>query len=104
MSEYIRPDRFTLLRFKEPTTGEMMEFAVNPKYDRIDYFEKLGAYIIKIYDDEIGLMAVHVDEDEAYRVKTATDIPIVDREFMLQSEHEAWVISQVNNLEQDYGE
>lgn len=100
--KFVRPDTFVALRFQ--VGGELREYAVTPKYDRIDHWPRLNAWAIKIYDDEDGLMSVYTYEDEALRVADVCELPVVPRDFMTESEHEAWITSQTNNLdEKDYG-
>ncbi len=93
--EFIRPDKFTTLVTK------MGEFAVNAKYDRIDFFPRFGAYILKVYDDESGLQSWHVSEKEAIKVFQHTDLPVCERDFMYQSEYEAYLTAQAELLSDD---
>ncbi len=97
MSEHIRPDTFSKI------VTAMGEFAVNAKYDRIDYFPRFGAYIIKVYDDE-GLQGWHVSEEEAVKVFQHTDLPVCERDFMYESEYENYLIAKAQMLDDEmYG-
>jgi len=92
MSEFIRPDIFTALSIGEET------YMVNAKYDRLDHFPEIGAWILKIYDDERGLLSAWVEEAEAQKIIKGTDLSVVTREFMYESEHRGWIEGQVANL------
>jgi len=98
--EYIRPDTFNALRFEHPKTGEMTEFVVNAKFDRVDFFPKLGAFILKAFTDD-GLVSLHLDEDNAMRVVGELELPLVWRDFMYKSEHENWITAQARALNDD---
>lgn len=93
MSEYVRPDDFFKLTLRHPN-GDADVYPVNGKYDRIDFFPKLGAYIIKIYDDEAGLVCYYTDEEQANKLHDEGDLPIVERDFMYESEHEGYLRAQ----------
>ena len=93
MSEYIRPDDFFKLTLRHPN-GDADVFPVNGKYDRIDFFPRLGAYIIKIYDDEAGLVCYYTDEEQARKLSEDGDLPMVERDFMYESEHEGYLRAQ----------
>jgi hypothetical protein len=83
----IRPDQFYQLN---PENGEHV-FSVNAKYDRVDHFPELGHWILKVYDDEDGLVGLHVDEATARAVIDYAELPVVERKFMYQSEYENYL-------------
>lgn len=94
MSEFVRPDEFTAINTGEAT------YVVNAKYDRVDYFPRLGHYVLKVYDDEAGLMSMHLSDDgSAERLIEEAELPIVERDWMYASEHESYVEAQAANLE-----
>jgi hypothetical protein len=74
---------------------------MNAKYDRVDTFPKIGAWIIKIYVDDVGLVGIHVGEQEALRVIRHTQVPLVERTFMYKSEHEHYLVAEARNLSDD---
>lgn len=88
--ERIRPDKFYQLN---PESGEE-PYNVNAKYDRIDHFSWLGHWILKVWDDEHGLVGLHVDEATAKQVIDYAELPVVERDFMYQSEYEAYLQAQ----------
>jgi len=96
MSDFILPDEFYQINIE----GWEHPVVVNAKYDRVDYFPRNGAWILKVYDDEVGLMAMHVDEATARRVAEFALLPIVERPTMFASEHEGYLIAQQNSLEE----
>ena len=95
MSEFnkrIVPDGFTSARI----SGE--EYILSPKYDRIDHWEALGAWALKIVDDEQGFVSYYMDEHNARKVAETAGLGINQRETMLESEHAVWVRFQSKNL------
>jgi len=96
MQDRVRPDTFKQLNVE----GSEQPLIVNAKYDRMDHFPAFGAWILKVYDDEVGLVSCHLDEATARQVVEFTEIPIVERDFMYESEHEAHLQGQERMLEQ----
>lgn len=79
--------------------GEIIEtYHVNAKYDRVDFYEPLGCYMLKLFDDEVGLMCVFVTEENAMRVVAEAELPLINREFIFKSEYEGYLQSQENLL------
>ena len=87
MSERIRPDTFYPLNID----GGDRQYVINAKYDRLDVFPWLGHYVLKVYDDEQGLVSMHLDKPTAQIVAYRTEIPIVEREFIYQSEYNGYL-------------
>lgn len=85
----IIPDEFYPLTVNMPN-GEKETYLLSPKYDRIDVFLELGHSAIKIYDDEIGLITLHTDCEDALRVHKNAGIPLVIRENITQTEYEGY--------------
>lgn len=98
MSEYVIKDEFTKLTV---TDGDAEPFGllVNAKYDRVDHFAKLGAWMLKIFDDELGFVTMVVDEETALTTAEHAELPVVERETMFESEHEAWIKAESKRLE-----
>ncbi len=98
MTDFVRPDEFSRINVE----GSNQFFTVNAKYDRMDYFPRIGAWILKVYDDEHGLVSCHLDEATAKAVVDFTEIPVVERPFMYQSEHEAYLTAQAKMLDDEW--
>ena len=90
MSERIRPDTFYPLNID----GGDRQYVINAKYDRLDVFPWLGHYVLKVYDDEQGLVSMHIDEATAKSIIDYTEIPLVEREFIYQSEYDGFLEAQ----------
>ena len=60
----IKPDEFYPIQIE----GWEREVLVNAKYDRVDLWKDVGQFVLKIYDDEVGLMTLFVDDETAQRV------------------------------------
>ena len=88
--ERIRPDKFYQLN---PEAGGE-PYLINAKYDRIDHFGWLGHWIIKVWDDEKGLVGLHVDEAAARQVVEYAELPVVERDFMYKSEYDNYLLAQ----------
>ena len=95
MSE-VRPDEFYPLNIENTDRG----YIVNAKYDRIDSFSWLGHYILKVFDDEQGLVSMHVSEDTARAIIEYSEIPLVEREFIYQSEYDGYLESQQRAMDE----
>ena len=91
--EEVRPDEFYPLTINDGET-----YIVNAKYDRIDYIPRLGAWMLKIYDDEVGLITMHLGETEAMKVADVTELPVVPRDWIYESEYDGWIDAQASLL------
>lgn len=96
----IRIDQF--FEIKLMYKGEEHNFAISPKWDRIDVYRPLGVWILKMYDDEAGLIQGTIDEDTANKIIKDTGLPLVERDFIYQSEHELWIKGMANLLDDLY--
>lgn len=85
----IRKDTF----YEVPLVGgdEEETFIINAKYDRMDHYRPLGIWMLKILDDELGLVTAIMEEDKARALASEAQLPIVEREFLFESEHEAYL-------------
>lgn len=92
----IRPDDLYPVRM-EQDGAEALEVGVNAKYDRVDFYRPLGIWMLKFYSDD-GLMSIYTDEHNARRVAEAAELPIVERPFIFNSEHEGWIKAETGKL------
>lgn len=83
---------------------EEHEFVVNAKYDRIDHYKPLGIWILKVLDDEQGLVQAVMEEAQARKLAEWAMLPIVEREFLFESEHELYLDAIASRLDQIFGE
>lgn len=79
-------------------------FVVNAKYDRIDHFKPLGIWILKMLDDKEGLVQAVMQEEQARKLAEWAMLPIVEREFLFESEHEMYLDAIAERLDQIFGE
>jgi hypothetical protein len=73
---------------------------VNAKYDRIDHFPELGHWILKVFDDEKGLMGLHIDEATALSVVEFAELPIIERKFIYQSEYDGYLLATQSMMDE----
>jgi hypothetical protein len=93
----IRKDEFTPVNLNYD--GEEVErVPVNSKFDRVDFYRPLGLWMLKFYSDENGLMTIYTDEENALRVVAEAELPLVEREFIFESEHEGFLTAQSSLL------
>ena len=97
MSEQIKPDEFYQINIE----GWDTPVVVNAKYDRIDYWKPVGQWVLKVYDDELGLMTMFVDEDTAMRVQEFAELPVVERETIFESEFDGYCRMQSQDLDDE---
>ena len=74
-------------------------FIVNAKYDRVDHYAPLGIWILKMLDDKEGLVQAVMDETQARKLAEWAMLPIVEREFLFESEHEMYVNAIASRLD-----
>ena len=96
-SRFVLPDTFYQLNIDGQ--GEEHHYMVSAKYDRIDLIKPLGHWMLKIFDDEVGLVTLHVDEATARRVAEYADLPIVERDTLFKSEYEGYLIAAAQLME-----
>lgn len=99
MSLEIHPDDFYPINLTHDDGSIERTVPVSAKYDRVDYYEPLGLYMLKLYDDEVGLMCVFVDQDSAMRAVAEAELPLVTREFIFKSEYEGYLQAQANKID-----
>ena len=97
----IRPDKF----YEVPLVGgdEEATFLLNAKYDRMDVYRPLGIWLLKILDDEMGLVTAIMEESKAIKLAEEAELPIVEREFLFESEHEAYLNAIGDRLDDIFG-
>jgi hypothetical protein len=97
-------------QFMELTLGEGgRTVALSAKYDRIDHFNDLGGelgwFILKVFDDEAGLIAAHLESDEVDKVQVALiaqdmeTLPVIERSFIFKSEYNGFLESATDALD-----
>lgn len=75
-------------------------YMINAKYDRIDHFVRYGQYVLKIVDDDEGLISMYIDEPTAFRVQEQAGLPIVPRDQIYESEYQGYLKAAAAQLEQ----
>lgn len=93
--EFIRDDVLHTLNF----TNINEKYMSSPRFDRIDYFHRIGAYNLKLFVDYDGFW---LPEKQALHVNEVTEIPIIPRDWIFRSEHESYISSQASNLSEDW--
>ena len=69
-------------------TGE--EYVFTERWDSLHYFKSLGAYCLKIFDNDDGLVEAWIKEDAAQAVIEHTGTEVREMENITQAEYEAW--------------
>jgi hypothetical protein len=93
----IRKDSF----YQVPLVGGDKEatFLLNAKYDRMDVYRPLGIWLLKILDDELGLVTAIMEESKAIKLAEQAELPIVERKFLFESEYESYMDAIADNLD-----
>ena len=101
MEADIRKDTF----YQIPITDgdEEHEFMVSAKYDSIHVYKPLGIWILKMLDDEQGLVQAVMDETQARKLAEFALLPIVERPFLYESEHNMYLDAIAERLDQIFG-
>ena len=93
----IKPDEFYPIQIE----GWEREVLVNAKYDRVDLWKDVGQFVLKIYDDEVGLMTLFVDDETAQRVIDHAGLPLVEREDIYESELDGYLRCQSQSIDDE---
>lgn len=102
MSEFIRPNSVFALQFNDGEQSQ--EFLLSAEYDRVVHYPRFGAYILKIVDDEHGLVQAAMDKETAEAISERLDAPMGEREWMSEREHELHVKHMQRNMESHFAE
>jgi hypothetical protein len=102
MEKDIRPDEFYELEFT--TNGEPHSYLLSPAFDRIDHYEPLGLWVLKVVDSEHGMVQAVLNENYARKLAKLALLPIINREFLYESEHELYVDSVLVQYEEAFGD
>ena len=73
-------------------TGETYTFM--HRWDSLHYFSALGAYCLKIFDNDDGLVEAWVNEEAAQGVVEFTGTKVNERDTITREEYEAFRKSQ----------
>lgn len=93
----IRKDTF----YEVPITDRENDqtLVLNAKYDRMDHYAPLGIWILKCLDDKEGLVQAFMDEKQARKLAEWAMLPIVERTFLFESEHELYLDAIAERLD-----
>lgn len=99
MSEFVRPDQLIRVPI---SNGELL---LSPAYDVVHRFQRFGTAMLKYYDQERRVMCnVPLNEPAMEFLRNEVGLYVVDRPFMMESEHEAHVSHSADNLsDADFG-
>lgn len=86
----IVPDKFYEIPFITNNIDQE-PLVVNAKYDRVDHYKPLGIWMIKIMSDKDGMITAIVDETNARKIAEFALLPIVERPYIFESEHEVYI-------------
>lgn len=95
MSERIQPDFSVKVRFGED------EVLVNRVYDNVHIFQWLGHGILKIVGSE-GFLQWHTTEDIALEIAEEAGITPVYRQEITPIEHEQYILTQEQFLDDNW--
>ena len=96
MDNRIRPDVSTPL-----DTGENGCFTLNDRYDWIRTFPWLQWGIINIATEE-GIAQLHVPEEAARLVHDLSSIPLIEMEWINQTDYEKYLEAQANSIDDSW--
>lgn len=65
------------------------DVVVTPAFDSLHHWQQNGAWILKVVTED-GFLNCAVAEREANRLLDITYLPVVAREFMVETEHKIW--------------
>lgn len=97
----IRPDKFYEVPMHDGDNDHL--FMLSAKYDRIDVYRPLGIWILKMLDDKQGLVQAILEQQQAIKLAKFALLPIVEREFLYESEHNLYVDAIAERLDEIFG-
>lgn len=100
MRDYIRDDSSVSMKINYD--GESQDMLISAKYDRLDHFERLGLFILKVVDPEYGFIQMILSPEDAAKVIVSARLPVVEREFIFQSEYDFYMEVQAKNLDDSW--
>lgn len=101
MSLDIRPDDLYPIHLTHDDGNVERTVPCNAKYDRVDVYKPLGLYMLKMFDDEVGLICAFITEENAMRAVAEAELPLVEREFIYKSEYEGYLEAQSTHITDD---
>lgn len=96
MDERIRQDSSTPLN-----AGEGLDFMLNARYDWIRTFPWLQWGIINIVTEN-GVAQLHVDEETARNVHEASGIPLVELDWITDTDYDKYIEASANNIDDSW--
>lgn len=93
----IRPDFSTPLGIQ----GSETEYLLDPRYDFIRLFPWLEMGIINVLTEK-GVARLYVDEATCRKVEEAAQIPLVELDWITESENESMRQIQMKNLDDSW--
>lgn len=90
----VRPDFSTPLGIH----GSDNEYTLNPRYDWIRTFPWLNWGVINIVTEN-GVAQLHVTEDVAQHVHKHSEIPLIEMEWITDTDYNKYLEAQTKNLD-----
>jgi hypothetical protein len=94
-NDRVRPDYSARISLE----GSDDSILVSPRYDRVDIFAWISHSIMRVIVEE-GVAHIHVSEETGRRVAKVTGIPLVECEFITETDYEKYLEVQERDLEQ----
>jgi hypothetical protein len=91
--EFVKPDEFIAFGYGDKT------YMINEKYDHLEHYVPIGKYILKLIDDEEGLLGFFLEAEVANTLLTA-GMQMIERHTMFESEYE-WHLNHEASLLED---
>lgn len=95
--EFVRPDRLYGINFN--STGERFEVSIAT--DRIDYYEPLGAFVLKVFQPEEGYLSRNITPNDARAIMEHTDLVRLNRPWIYSSELDLWIAEECKDMDSE---
>lgn len=93
MDKRVRPDYSAPLK-----AGEAGEYSLSPRYDWIRVFPWINFAVINVITEE-GVAQLFVTGETAQSVQEASGIPLVELEWITDTDYEKYLDVQANGME-----
>lgn len=94
MNERVRKDYSVRMGVEGTDEGYLLD----PRYDTVRLFKWLGYGIVNVITED-GVHRLYTTEEQCRRIHEGSGIPLVEVEFIVESEHEQMLNIMANDLE-----
>ena len=81
--------------------GEYGQYTLNGRYDWIRVFPWLKWAVLNVVTEQ-GVAQLHMPQETAERVHEASRLPMVEMDYILDTDYEKYIEASANNLDESW--